>query len=105
MVLHAVVLHTPSRLVACTANRALHCRARLNRSSPPHPPQQTCPQLTATLPAGPTVEPAEALTCTPIAPAPLTDIIGTATWACSTGGTNMTDVTISVEAPNPYSSE
>lgn len=51
------------------------------------------------------MSPAEAVTCTAVPPAPLTDIIGTATWACTTGSTGVAKVTISVEAPNPYSSE
>jgi hypothetical protein len=51
------------------------------------------------------VTPAEAVTCTPVGSAPLTDLIGSATWACTTGATGMEAVTIKVEAPNPLSSE
>lgn len=54
--------------------------------------------------AGPTTDPDGGVTCTAVAPAPLTDALGTATWTCTTGQTPG-KVTLTVEAPNLFSSE
>lgn len=54
--------------------------------------------------AGPTADPDGGVTCTAVGPAPLTDALGTATWTCTTGQTPG-KVTLTVEAPNLFSSE
>lgn len=72
--------HSPDTYVPCTLVTDLH--------------------LAVSHTAGPTISPSDAVTCTPLNAAPLTDGAGIASWSCVTGPTG-TNVTISVTAPHP----
>lgn len=91
--------HTVCKLTPAPSCRRAPDTPDLSATDPLTPCLLHCARCSAFPRAGPTVDQANTVTCTPATPSSTTDALGMASWSCTTG-TTPGPVTISASAPN-----